>query len=65
MLGLNPAIGQSTVKTACNAGYRARKPGLSIVGPGRIGRAVAERLVRFNIDVSYFARAPRETPDWT
>ncbi len=36
-----------------------------IVGLGRIGRAVAERLVPFNIDVSYFARAPKETPGWT
>ncbi len=36
-----------------------------IVGLGRIGRAVAERLVPFNIDVSYFSRAPKETPGWT
>ncbi len=36
----------------------------AIVGLGRIGRAVAERLVPFNIDVSYFALAPKETPGW-
>ena len=35
-----------------------------IVGLGRIGRAVAKRLVPFNIEVSYFARAPKETPGW-
>lgn len=36
-----------------------------IVGLGRIGRAVAERLVPFNIDVSYYARAAKDTPGWT
>lgn len=36
-----------------------------IVGLGRIGRAVAERLVPFNINVSYFARSEKETPGWT
>lgn len=36
-----------------------------IVGLGRIGRAVAERLVPFNIDVSYFSRTPKDTPGWT
>lgn len=36
-----------------------------VVGLGRIGRAVAERLVPFNIDVSYYARAPKDTPGWT
>jgi lactate dehydrogenase-like 2-hydroxyacid dehydrogenase len=36
-----------------------------IVGLGRIGRAVAERLVPFKIDVSYFARSPKDTPGWT
>ena len=35
-----------------------------IVGLGRIGRAVAERLVPFNIDISYFARSEKETPGW-
>lgn len=34
-----------------------------IVGLGRIERAVADRLVPFNIDISHFARAPKETPD--
>lgn len=36
-----------------------------IVGLGRIGRAVAERLVPFNIDVSYYSRSAKETPGWT
>ena len=36
-----------------------------IVGLGRIGRAVAERLVPFNIDVHYYARAEKTTPGWT
>ena len=36
-----------------------------IVGLGRIGRAVAERLVPFNIDISYFARSAKQTPGWT
>jgi len=36
-----------------------------IVGLGRIGRAVAERLVPFNIEISYFSRAEKLTPGWT
>ena len=36
-----------------------------IVGLGRIGRAVAERLAGFNIDVSYFSRAPKDKSGWT
>jgi len=35
-----------------------------IVGLGRIGRAVAERLVPFNMDISYFSRDEKETPGW-
>ena len=36
-----------------------------IVGLGRIGRAVAERLVPFNIGVSYYSRNEKSTPGWT
>jgi len=36
-----------------------------IVGLGRIGRAVAERLVPFNIEISYFSRTEKPTPGWT
>lgn len=38
---------------------------VGIVGLGRIGRAVAERLVPFGCDVHYFSRAPKDTPGWT
>ncbi|MDP5218917.1 2-hydroxyacid dehydrogenase [Ruegeria sp. 2205SS24-7] len=38
---------------------------VGIVGLGRIGRALAERLVPFNIDVSYFSRSEKDTPRWT
>ncbi|MEM6373715.1 MAG: 2-hydroxyacid dehydrogenase [Pseudomonadota bacterium] len=38
---------------------------VGIVGLGRIGRAVAERLVPFGCDLHYYARAPKETPGWT
>ena len=38
---------------------------VGIVGLGRIGRAVAERLVPFGCDLHYFARSPRDTTGWT
>ncbi|WP_227270129.1 2-hydroxyacid dehydrogenase [Roseobacter weihaiensis] len=38
---------------------------VGIVGLGRIGRAVAERLAPFDCDLHYFARAPKDTPGWT
>lgn len=38
---------------------------VGIVGLGRIGRAVAERLVPFGCDIHYFARTPKDTPGWT
>lgn len=37
-----------------------------IVGLGRIGRAIADRLAAFNMSISYSSRAPKETPaGWT
>lgn len=38
-----------------------------ILGLGRIGQAVGRRLASFNMDISYFARAPKPdaAPDWT
>ncbi|MEM8869280.1 MAG: 2-hydroxyacid dehydrogenase [Pseudomonadota bacterium] len=37
-----------------------------IMGLGRIGRAIAERLVAFKMDIHYHSRAPKDTPsDWT
>ncbi|MFL4472124.1 2-hydroxyacid dehydrogenase [Tateyamaria armeniaca] len=38
---------------------------VGIVGLGRIGRAVADRLVPFGCDLHYFARQPKDTPGWT
>lgn len=38
---------------------------VGIVGLGRIGRAVAERLVPFKMDVHYYSRTPKDTPGWT
>lgn len=38
---------------------------VGIVGLGRIGRAVAERLTPFGCDLHYFARTPKDTPGWT
>lgn len=35
-----------------------------IVGLGRIGRAVANRLVGFNMSIAYFSRQPKDTPGW-
>jgi lactate dehydrogenase-like 2-hydroxyacid dehydrogenase len=38
---------------------------VGIVGLGRIGRAVAERLAPFRCDLHYYARATKDTPGWT
>ena len=38
---------------------------VGIVGLGRIGRAVAERLVPFGCDIHYYARSAKVTPGWT
>ncbi len=38
---------------------------VGIVGLGRIGRAVAERLVPFGCDIHYYARSAKDTPGWT
>lgn len=36
-----------------------------ILGLGRIGRAIAERLQPFGVEIHYFSRSDKETPGWT
>lgn len=36
-----------------------------IVGLGRIGRAIGERLVPFGMDIHYYSRDEKDTPNWT
>ncbi|MBK5933675.1 lactate dehydrogenase-like 2-hydroxyacid dehydrogenase [Rhodovulum imhoffii] len=36
-----------------------------IVGLGRIGREIADRLAAFKMDIHYFARSEKPTPGWT
>ena len=36
-----------------------------IVGLGRIGREIADRLAAFKMDIHYFARSEKDTPGWT
>ncbi|MDQ2088905.1 2-hydroxyacid dehydrogenase [Marimonas arenosa] len=36
-----------------------------IVGLGRIGREIADRLAAFKMEIHYFARAEKDTPGWT
>ncbi len=36
-----------------------------IVGMGRIGRAIADRLAAFNMDIHYQSRSTKDTPGWT
>lgn len=36
-----------------------------IVGLGRIGRVIANRLAAFDIDIHYSSRSEKETPGWT
>ncbi|RLJ58930.1 D-3-phosphoglycerate dehydrogenase [Litoreibacter meonggei] len=38
---------------------------VGIVGLGRIGRSVAERLQPFGCDLHYYSRSPKETHGWT
>lgn len=38
---------------------------MGIVGLGRIGYAVADRLQSFNTNIHYFARTEKDTPGWT
>lgn len=36
-----------------------------ILGLGRIGRAIADRLAAFGMELHYFSRSEKETPGWT
>ncbi|MEQ8899482.1 MAG: 2-hydroxyacid dehydrogenase [Roseovarius sp.] len=36
-----------------------------IVGLGRIGHEIADRLAAFKMDIHYYARSEKETPGWT
>lgn len=38
---------------------------VGIVGLGRIGREIADRLAGFKMDIHYFARSEKETPGWS
>ena len=38
---------------------------IGIVGLGRIGRAIAERLTPFGAVISYYARQPKEAREWS
>ena len=36
-----------------------------ILGLGRIGREIADRLAAFKMDIHYYSRSEKETPGWT
>lgn len=38
---------------------------VGIVGLGRIGREIADRLAAFKMEIHYYARSEKETPGWT
>lgn len=37
---------------------------IGIVGLGRIGRAIAERMQPFGCEIHYYSRSPKTTPNW-
>lgn len=43
--------------------HSLRRKSVGIVGLGRIGRAIAERLEMFKMKISYLSREPKRTPD--
>jgi len=50
---------------AYRLGNKISGKSIGIVGLGRIGRAVAERLQPFGGNIHYYSRQAKETPGWT
>ncbi|WGW05697.1 2-hydroxyacid dehydrogenase [Tropicibacter oceani] len=44
---------------------KASGSSVGIVGLGRIGREIADRLAAFKMDIHYHARSEKQTPGWT
>lgn len=44
---------------------KASGSAVGIVGLGRIGREIADRLAAFKMDIHYSSRAEKQTPGWT
>ncbi len=62
-MGAIRPVDRKRANTALNRKVSGGRAG--IVGLGRIGREIADRLAAFKMDIHYFARSEKDTPGWT
>ncbi|WP_209426993.1 2-hydroxyacid dehydrogenase [Pararhodobacter sp. SW119] len=63
--GINAVRSGSWARSGPPLAHKVSGRRVGILGLGRIGREIADRLVAFKCRIDYFARSPRDTPGWT